>query len=101
MKSLLAWLLVVALETASGGHIPGTAVNGTLNLAFLSAMGSMPGVVPGFSVALDEIQRRELLRDYTIEWQYWDTACNPYTGEPYSNSVIEFTVQWNLYITTT
>ena len=81
MKSLLAWLLVVVLGSASGGHVPGTALNGTLNLAFLfPAMGSV-GTMPGISVAVKEIQRRELLPSYTIEWQLWESGCNPYTGK--------------------
>ena len=81
MKSLLAWLLVVALGSASGGHVPGTALNGTLNLAFLfPTMGSV-GTMPGISVAVKEIQRRELLPSYTIEWQLWVSGCNPFTGK--------------------
>ena len=81
MKSPLTWLLVVTLGSASGGHVPGTTLNGTLNLVYLFPFMGSVGTLPAISVAVKEIHRRELLLDYAIDWQLWDSGCNSYTGK--------------------
>ena len=80
MWSSLPWMLVVTLGAARGGHIPGVALNDTLNLAFLGPTRILTGALPAFSVALKEVQRRQLLPGYDIQWQYRDSNCNPYSG---------------------
>ena len=76
----LPWFLVVTLAWPCEGHVPGRAVNDTLSLAFLGTARALPGALPAISVALKEVERRELLPGYNVEWRFLDSNCNPYTG---------------------
>ena len=79
--SAIPWLLVALVGSVWAGSIPGVALNGTLNLAFLGASRLfMPGALPAFNVAMRTIRERQLLPGYNIEWQYRDSQCNPYHG---------------------
>ena len=82
MMSIIPWLLVTSLGSVWAGSIPGGALNGTLNLAFIGASRIfMPGALPAFNVAMRTIRERKLLPGYNIEWQYRDSQCNPYHGK--------------------
>ena len=84
VKNWFAWLLLLLTEPVCGAHVPGIAVNDTLNLAFLAPWSHdwvlAPGAASGFSLALEEVNNRQILPGYTIEWKFRDTYCKPQQG---------------------
>ena len=81
--SPLLWILIVHMDFVRAGSIPGVALNGTLNLAFLgySSLTLRAGIQAGFNVAIRTIKERQLLTGYDIDFYYWDSGCNPNQGE--------------------
>ena len=87
MLCALFWLLLTGAGPTWGRNVPETTRNKSLSLAILAAARYMQGDVASFSVALEEVERRQLLPGYTIDWKYWDTDCSPFKGM-YGSSVL-------------
>ncbi len=65
-------------------QVSGQAVNDTLTIAFIFAWsGSWPAALTmggAFLVGLEEVQRRNLLPGYNIEWEFGDDGCDAMKG---------------------
>ena len=81
MASTVFWLIIIGTGSTWGGHVPETAGNKSLSLAILAPALYMQRALASFSVALEEVERRQLLPGYTIDWKLWDTNCNPFQGK--------------------
>ena len=81
MASTPFWLLISVVGLTWGSNRPETTTNNSLSLAILAPARYLQGAVASFSVALEEVERRQLLPGYTIDWKYWDTDCNPFQGK--------------------
>ena len=81
MVCTIAWLLLTALGSTLGGNVPETAGNKSLSLAILAPVLYTQRSLSSFSVALQEVKRRQLLPEHTIDWKFWDTDCNPFYGK--------------------
>ena len=78
MGYALFWLLHTGVGTTWGNNVPETARNQSLSLAILAASRYMQRDIASFSVALEEVERRQLLPGYIIDWKCWDTDCSPF-----------------------
>ena len=82
MTSMIFWMLIIVVGSIWGGNVAETAANKSLRLAILAPARYIRRSLPSFSVALEEVERRQLLPGYTIDWKFWDTSCNPFHGKP-------------------
>ena len=81
MVYTIFWLLLIGMGLTWGRNVPETSRNKSLTLAILAPAQYMQRALTSFSVALEEVERRQLLPGYTINWKYWDTNCNPFQGK--------------------
>ena len=81
MVCTIIWLLLASIGSTLGRNVPETSKNQTLTLAILGPARVLQRSLASFSVALEEIKRRQLLPGYTIDWKFWDTNCNPFQGK--------------------
>ena len=82
---LLFCLILTFIPPSLGGHVSGHAVNGTLTLGYLLPWSHdwSLGVstAPAITIAIREVDRRELLPGYRIEWVIRDTWCAVLRGK--------------------
>ena len=81
MVYTIFWLLLIGVGLTWGGNVPETPGNKSLTLAILAPARFMQRGLASFSVALEEVERRQLLPGYTIDWNFWDTNCNSFQGK--------------------
>ena len=81
MVCTIFWLLLTSVGSTWGRNVPETSRNKSLTLAILAPARTMQRSLASFSVALKEVERRQILPGYTIDWKFLDTDCNPFQGK--------------------
>ena len=81
MVYIIFWLLLTSVGSTLGRNVPESPRNKSLTLAILAPARIMQRSVASFSVAVEEVERRQILPGYTINWKFWDTNCNPFQGK--------------------
>ena len=80
VMAALFLLLVIGVGSTWAANGPEVAGTKSLSLAIMGPSRYIQGAVAGFSLGFEEIERRQLLPGYAIDWTYWDTQCNPFHG---------------------
>ena len=80
MAGIIFWLLLTGVGSIWGRNVAEMAGNKSLSLAILAPVQYMQRSIASFSVALEEVERRQLLPGYSIYWKLLDTDCNAFKG---------------------
>ena len=83
-------LLVLGARSTWGANVPEMAGNKSLSVVVMGPSQYLQGAIAGVSLGFEEIERRQLLPGYTIDWTYRDTECNPFHGMPRRDDVIKW-----------
>ena len=81
MGGTILWLLLTGVGSTWGRNVAEMAGNKSLSLAILAPVQYMQRSVASFSVAVEEVKRRQPLPGYSIYWKLLDTQCNAFKGK--------------------
>ena len=80
MVAAFLLLFIIGAKSTWGANVPEVPGNKSLSLVLMAPARYMGGSVAAYKVAFEEIENRQLLPGYSIDWTFWDTDCNPLHG---------------------